>query len=112
MTVRIKYNTDRSPIFEKICPGPKLGKMGLKWPKSRVLGHFLDFESYHIFLILYILIDSNDIYQELVFIYCTKKNNWVQIGPILNLSPNYFASKFIFLRLSDTFLLIGMISNR
>ena len=31
--------------FEKKNPGLTLVKMGPKWPKSGVFGHFLDFES-------------------------------------------------------------------
>ena len=31
--------------FSKKCPGTKLDKIGPKWPKSGVFGHFLDFES-------------------------------------------------------------------
>ena len=31
--------------FQKKYPGPKMGKIGPKWPKSGVFGHFLDFKS-------------------------------------------------------------------
>ena len=33
---------DKRVAYKKLVPGPKLGKIGLKWPKSGVFGHFLE----------------------------------------------------------------------
>ena len=46
--------------FSKTKPGPKLGQMGRKYPKFRVLSIFSSL-SHYFFLILHIIVDSNDI---------------------------------------------------
>ena len=38
--------SDKARFSKKKIPGPKLGKMGPKWPKFWVFRHFLDFESF------------------------------------------------------------------
>ena len=64
--------------------------MGPKWPKFKVFGHFLNFES----------LDLSDLPG--AGGYCTKKNYWVQIGPILDLSPNYFCLQIHFLDIASS----------
>ena len=67
------------PGFEKKClgPAPIIGQNGPKWPKSRVFGHFLHFESAMIYLA-----GTGG--------YGTSKKYLNLLGPIVNLSPNYF----------------------
>ena len=59
---------------------------------SQIWGYFLDFESL-ISLILYIIIDSKE---QVVIV--PKNNNLIQIGPILDMSPNYFGLQIHFLK--------------
>ena len=73
--------------------------MSPEWPKSGVFWHFLDFESLHFSAFVYY--DRQQWYLAGTGGYCTQKNNWVQIGTILDLSPNYFCLQIHFLEIAS-----------
>ena len=72
--------------------------MGPKWPKSGVFGHFLDFESLDFSDFVYY--DRQQLYLAGTDDYCTQKI----IGPILDLSPNYFCLQIHFLEIASLVL--------